>query len=543
MVKPFQLNNEQIFVVAEAPGGLYNPDQLAAIASICDDQGIVVKVTEDQRLGLMITPAQFDEVNTALATVGAGLRHYQDGMHQTVSCLGSHCPLAQQDALQAAMKITEQLRSKSFDTAVKIGVNGCSNCCVPAHTLDISIIGEDNGFRVSLGGKTSQIPELASFIAEGIPAGELTQLIERAVDTMATEREPEETLQDTMQRVGTSPFVAAFAPYSQDAAGDTDPFADLQEQPSDLSDSTEDAVKDDDQFNKDPSAADLIDSIGDDLLDFKIDQDLPGGQVDISPAHDTSAAGLVDDVMIQEHTQEIIESVEGQIREPEPIEFTEEDLREPPPIPDLDETLALIDDIPSQDEEENELESKLNESIAEHAVLSELPTDDNFADRDQTLDMVAHSEPQAAEPELMDDEPTEMMTEEINLLDDESFSNSEVLDSDLEDISESPEPVTATDIARANANAIASLNFSENAMDNDDQMGDINSVSVNDEFAKLTFANGANVTIDMNWLKEHGGKRNFTVNGHQLSIRLTNDGLQVKVDGLEIQLPEFSLAA
>ena len=64
---------------------------------------------------------------------------------------------------------------------IKIGINGCARCCVPCHTLDISVVGETAGYRVSLGGKTSQLPEMATYMAEGIPADELPGMLTKVV--------------------------------------------------------------------------------------------------------------------------------------------------------------------------------------------------------------------------------------------------------------------------------------------------------------------------------------------------------------------------
>ena len=48
-------------------------------------------------------------------------------------------------------------------------MNSNYECAAPCHTLDISIVGEASGYRIALGGKT-QFPELATFIAEGVPS-------------------------------------------------------------------------------------------------------------------------------------------------------------------------------------------------------------------------------------------------------------------------------------------------------------------------------------------------------------------------------------
>src|SRR5688572_13786000 len=148
MTNPFKLQNGSIFVITEAPGGLYNSEQLKLIADLCERESIVTKVTEDQRLGLIIEESKYQDISNELQTMGLGLRHYQAGLHQPVGCLGAHCPLHEQDALSTTMQMTEALANKTSKSPVRIGINGCSAACVPTHTLDVSILGETGGYRV-----------------------------------------------------------------------------------------------------------------------------------------------------------------------------------------------------------------------------------------------------------------------------------------------------------------------------------------------------------------------------------------------------------
>jgi dissimilatory sulfite reductase (desulfoviridin) alpha/beta subunit len=224
MGKSFTLINESLFLTIEAPGGIYNATQLKRIAELVEDEASVVKVTEDQRLALFVPPSQEDLVVTELEAVGLGVRNYQDGLHQPTTCIGELCPFADQDALGSAMEISHNIMDLNLDSPLKIGINGCQRCCVPTHTLDIAIVGDSSGYRINLGGKNSQIPELANFIAEGVPTDELTNLIRSVLEKYNEVCEPEESLQETMERVGALPFINLLAPYSQDAQENVDPL-------------------------------------------------------------------------------------------------------------------------------------------------------------------------------------------------------------------------------------------------------------------------------------------------------------------------------
>ncbi|MFK7825031.1 MAG: hypothetical protein AB8G05_12825 [Oligoflexales bacterium] len=231
----FKLRNGSLLITTEAPGGIYNSEQLKKIASLADEDSAIVKVTEDQRLALFVGEDKADGIVAELKTIGLGVRHYQDGLHQPTTCIGELCPEYQQDALGSALKITEEMSRLSVDNPLKIGINGCAQCCVPCHTLDISIVGDEQGYRISMGGKNSQIPEMATFMAEGVPEAKLPTMIHNIVQLYQDSAEEAESLQDVMDRVGVSKFAEVLAPYSQDAAGGDDLFGDSNslEQPLD----------------------------------------------------------------------------------------------------------------------------------------------------------------------------------------------------------------------------------------------------------------------------------------------------------------------
>jgi hypothetical protein len=212
--------------MAEVPGGLYNSAHLKKLATISEQHSVIMKATEDQRIVMFVVPEQVESISRELISGGLAVRDYQDGIHQPVACVGALCPESKQDALKASLDITEALAGIEAVAALKIGINGCAACCVPCHTLDIAIVGQEEGYRISLGGKQMIVPELASFAAEGVPAGELVDKVRAIVDTWKEHGQPGERMQAVVERVGMAPFIKALAPYSLDAAGNVDQLLD-----------------------------------------------------------------------------------------------------------------------------------------------------------------------------------------------------------------------------------------------------------------------------------------------------------------------------
>ncbi len=225
MSELFKLKNGTVLISTEAPGGIYNSSQLKKIAELCSKELAIVKATEDQRLALFVKESEVERVTQELKTTGLGFRNYQSGLHQPVSCLGELCESHDQPALTSAMDLTKLLADLKLQSSLKIGINGCARCCTPCHTLDISVVGEAHGYRISLGGKPSQFPAIASYFAESVPADKLPPLLTKVLAIFQSKAEPGESLSEVLDRCGVEEFVAALAPYSQDAAHRQDPFA------------------------------------------------------------------------------------------------------------------------------------------------------------------------------------------------------------------------------------------------------------------------------------------------------------------------------
>ncbi len=325
MSQLFKLKNGTVLLSTEVPGGVYNSVQLKKIAELCSKELAVVKATEDQRLALFVKESEVQHVAQQLRSIGLGFRNYQRGLHQPVTCLGELCEDHDQPALVTSMEVTKQIENLSLDASLKIGINGCAKCCAPCHTLDISIVGEPAGYRLSMGGKNSQVPELSSFFAEGIPAKELPGLVKKIISLYRDKADPGETLSAVLDRCGVADFVSILAPYSQDAAYREDPFANghaLAESPNLDELSLAEGVSASEEPLEDEPVADMEASSEQEValepeaeleaaeepiesIEEPIDEEElalnPDGEMDEIPIHGAGAAHLADDVTLDDH--------------------------------------------------------------------------------------------------------------------------------------------------------------------------------------------------------------------------------------------------
>ncbi|HYX35558.1 MAG TPA: hypothetical protein VE954_20875 [Oligoflexus sp.] len=354
MSQLFRLKNGTVLLSTEAPGGIYNSSQLKKIAELCSKELAIVKATEDQRLALFVKESEVENVAKQLRAMGLGFRHYQDSLHQPVSCLGELCEEHEQPAMATAMEITKEIASIQLSASLKIGVNGCARCCTPCHTLDISVVGDASGYRISLGGKTKQMPEFASYFAEGVPPKELPKRLKAVIEAYKSLAEDGETLHDVIERCGVTDFVQALAPYSQDAAQREDPFA------------------------KEAS--------GESLDDLAIMED--SSLDDVSLDGESLDAESLDDASLNMESLDADESLSDESLETETADSADDeilDFEDATPAADLEMDLAVEDDLSVVDDQFDE--GTLEEIPIDKAGHGSLEDDLSLGNDDVALDM------------------------------------------------------------------------------------------------------------------------------------------------------------
>ncbi|SME97157.1 hypothetical protein [Pseudobacteriovorax antillogorgiicola] len=447
--KLFKLKNGTLFLSTEAPGGIYNSVQLKKVAELCANDLAIVKATEDQRLGLFVKEEEAARVAKELEACGLGVRHYQQGLHQAVTCLGELCSDHEQDALGTAMDLAKTLAELSLESPLKIGINGCFKCCTPCHTLDIAVVGEANGYRISLGGKNQQVPELASFVAEGVPADKLPDLIKNVVTLYADKVEDDESLLEVIDRCGISDFVEALAPYSQDAAVQHDPFAGGDAEP-DLTDDRGAPESDQGQDSLEQSEVSDDDLDLDDDLDIEDAGEVGGSQVEAEVGDDElDELGELDDsdLMVEDNESalgddsELSESGDTISDEAEGLELDDEiDLDEQSTANNEEDALSAGEGM--------EVDAEIDQADAD-LVADDIDLDGDLDEvdlgDDLSLDDVGDSseiEPEKAADEAVDDDDL-ALEDDLDLDDDAAASDqagaqeSQADDSEMELLSES----------------------------------------------------------------------------------------------------------
>jgi sulfite reductase (NADPH) hemoprotein beta-component len=151
-------------------------------------------------------------VVNGLATANAGL------ITDIISCPGmDYCALATARSIPIAQKISERFGAQERQSEIgelKIKISGCINACGHHHVGHIGILGVDKKgeeiYQVTLGGSADEHTTIGEIIGRGFASDEVTDAIEKVVDTyLGLRQSKDENFLAAYRRIGPQPFKEA----------------------------------------------------------------------------------------------------------------------------------------------------------------------------------------------------------------------------------------------------------------------------------------------------------------------------------------------
>lgn len=363
MAEHFTLKNNLIFVLAEAAGGVYNSDQMRTLCEVADSESAFLKITEDQRIGFMLDPNKLPEIQSQVRKCGIILKSYKGaGVPSPRACLGELCTHSQQPSLGDALELTTHLL-KSFPTPRRhstIGINGCGRACLGSSTEDIHVVAEASGYKVSIGGKGSEIPQQAQLLVENVSRNELPGVLERILAVFYEKSSEDERFFDVIERVGLTPFFDCLPEHLMPVFHDTSDSEEASVSEDVIADSQS---ADADQISPEQVAeAPALDEFGDELTE-------------------ASGTGLVQsdenltiDELIDQSSDESPDAMSVGVSPDESIEIDE-------PLVDISDTPLIAGVGDDQDLDENDLPSQ-EADLLEDAEFEDGTLDDVSRIRD-----------------------------------------------------------------------------------------------------------------------------------------------------------------
>jgi sulfite reductase (ferredoxin) len=189
--------------------------QMRALADIARRyNGGYARTTVEQNIVLRwVSLADLPALYTDLTTVGLA----QSGastLADITACPGTDtCKLGISSSRGLAAELRQHVAVHADATAVKnlkMKISGCFNSCGQHHIADIGFYGVSRKvgnhavphFQVVLGGQSSENAKSYGLATIAIPSKNIPAVVERITDTFVSERQPDESFQAFVQRVG-----------------------------------------------------------------------------------------------------------------------------------------------------------------------------------------------------------------------------------------------------------------------------------------------------------------------------------------------------
>lgn len=204
--------------IGEVPGDATD-SQMDAVADIAERYSFdELRVSHEQNLILPHVAradlrAVYDQlVEIGLATANSNL------ISDIIACPGlDYCALANARSIPVAQNISNRFADLARQRDIgelKLKISGCINACGHHHVGHIGILGvEKKGaelYQVTLGGSADESTTVGEIIGRGFGPDEITDAIEKIVDTyLAIRTDRSEKFLDAYRRVGPAPFKEA----------------------------------------------------------------------------------------------------------------------------------------------------------------------------------------------------------------------------------------------------------------------------------------------------------------------------------------------
>lgn len=192
-------------ITPRIPGGFIKADKLMHIAEVAKKYNGVIKITSGQRISILgLKPEDVDEAWKDLDMEPAVLSPYS--VKNVEMCPASFCKRAKQNSLKLGMRLENRFYGAPTPNRTKIGVVGCRNSCTSAYSKDIAVIGDIEGYRVTVGGSAGFHPRLPDIVAEKLSENEAYYMVEAIYEYYTKEAEMGEKLGHFIDRINFEKF-------------------------------------------------------------------------------------------------------------------------------------------------------------------------------------------------------------------------------------------------------------------------------------------------------------------------------------------------
>lgn len=206
-------NSEDCYAIApHIPCGFVTPELLRKIADVSEKfNAKSVKITGAARIAIIgLKEADIDEAWEDLglakgAAVGLCVRSIR-------TCPGTtFCKLGKQDSVGIGMKMDEKYHAYQLPGKFKMAVSGCKLSCSESWVRDVGLIGDRDGWIVTIGGNVGSQPRIGKELISGLDDEAALKAVDDIVTYYKENAKGSERLGKMIERVGLDPFKEAIS--------------------------------------------------------------------------------------------------------------------------------------------------------------------------------------------------------------------------------------------------------------------------------------------------------------------------------------------
>jgi NAD(P)H-nitrite reductase large subunit len=204
-------NQEDSYAIApHIPCGFVTPELLRKLADVSEKYSAkAVKITGAARIAIIgLKEDDIDSVWKELglekgAAVGMCVRSIR-------TCPGtSFCKLGKQDAVGIGMIMDKKYHALELPGKFKMAVSGCKLSCAESWVRDIGLIGDRDGWILTIGGNVGSQPRIGKELINGLDDEAALKAVEDVVNYYKGNAKGSERLGKMIERVGLEPFLEA----------------------------------------------------------------------------------------------------------------------------------------------------------------------------------------------------------------------------------------------------------------------------------------------------------------------------------------------
>ena len=207
-----QRDKETYAIAPHIPCGVVTPELLRRIADVSEKyEAQAIKITGATRIAIVgLKEEDIDSVWDELkldpgAAVGLCVRSVR-------TCPGTtFCKLGKQDSLGIGMKLDSAYHGKQLPGKFKMAVSGCKLACAESWVRDIGLIGQDDGWLLTIGGNVGSSPRIGQELVDGLDDDAVIAAVEKVVACYTENAKKGERLGKTIERIGLDPFKKALS--------------------------------------------------------------------------------------------------------------------------------------------------------------------------------------------------------------------------------------------------------------------------------------------------------------------------------------------